>query len=342
MKKMFAENKGKLIVSSLIILLPFFVSLFWGEAIFYQSFVLLFLHWLCLLITLRDQRDRNQNRKALGLVFWIVPAIALLRGVTGFLGRDDMEGYTAMLSAMCVGFGVLFLVMGNYLPKIRQNRTLGIKVKWALENEENWNATHRFAGRVWVSAGFACIACGMVPYKGLTMALFPAAIMMVAVLPCIYSWQYYRKQLREGTADRIRSNPKAMIFSGIFVVGILAFVLWTLFTGDMEVVFGEQSFTIETKNWSDLTVRYQDIENVAYEPRGLSGGDSEVRTNGFGNLKMSLGAFANDRYGAYTRYTFSSCDAYVELTVNGKMIVVNGKDEEETRNIYDVVKMRME
>lgn len=127
------------------------------------------------------------------------------------------------------------------------------------------------------------------------------------------------------------------------MIAVLAFVLWVLFTGNMNIRYGEQSFTIETKQWENFTVRYQDIEKVVYQPEGLSEGGSEARTSGFGNLKLSLGSFFNDRYGDYTRYTFASCDAYVELLMaNGKIIVINGPDVEATEGIYDAVKMRIE
>ncbi len=42
--------------------------------------------------------------------------------------------------------GILFVLFGNYMPKCKWNSTIGIKVVWALRNEENWNKTHRFAG----------------------------------------------------------------------------------------------------------------------------------------------------------------------------------------------------
>ena len=44
----------------------------------------------------------------------------------------------------------MFLLLGNYLPKIKQNNTLGIKISWTLTNEENWNKTHRFAETIWI------------------------------------------------------------------------------------------------------------------------------------------------------------------------------------------------
>lgn len=46
------------------------------------------------------------------------------------------------------GTSLLFIVIGNYLPKIKQNNTIGIRIVWTLQDEENWNATHSFSGRI--------------------------------------------------------------------------------------------------------------------------------------------------------------------------------------------------
>ena len=61
-----------------------------------------------------------------------------------------------------VGFGALFTVIGNYLPTVRQNRTLGLKAPWTLSNENCWNLSHRFAGRLMVVSGLLLIAAGIV------------------------------------------------------------------------------------------------------------------------------------------------------------------------------------
>lgn len=42
--------------------------------------------------------------------------------------------------------GIVLIVVGNYLPKCRQNYMIGIKLPWTLDNEENWDYTHRMAG----------------------------------------------------------------------------------------------------------------------------------------------------------------------------------------------------
>lgn len=50
-----------------------------------------------------------------------------------------------------------------------------------------------------------------------------------------------------------------------------------------------------------------------------------------------MGNFRNNKYGNYTRYTYTGCEAYVELTVDGKKIVLNGADKESTRAIYEAL-----
>ena len=49
--------------------------------------------------------------------------------------------------------GLVFIIIGNYLPKCKQNYTVGIKLPWTLNSEENWNKTHRLAGYVFMLCG---------------------------------------------------------------------------------------------------------------------------------------------------------------------------------------------
>ena len=87
--------------------------------------------------------------------------------------------------------GILFLVIGNYLPKCKQNYTIGIKLPWTLNDEENWNKTHRFAGVVWTICSIVIIV-GSFFNKGAFYTTFPSLFVMVFA-PLIYSYIYYRK-----------------------------------------------------------------------------------------------------------------------------------------------------
>ncbi len=337
MKEIIRENRGKLIVSSLVILLPLLTGWLMLGRVLIQPFFLLAVHWICLWVTFRDQRDRKQSRKAIGLIVWLLPAMSLLFGTISVLAESKMRKYSAVTALVCFGFGVLFLVCGNYFPKIRRNRTMGIKVKWALENEENWNATHRFGGKVWVAAGLLAMICSLFAEYEIAIVLFTVIVLLAAFVPCLYSYLYYRKQVREGSVEKGRRKPGTVIFTLAVVVGVAVFLGWTLFTGDMEIVYGENSFTVETGSWKDLTVEYSEIEDITSEPKDPTDEVSGLRTNGLGTFRVSMGSFENEIYGDYTRYTYAACDSCVVLNVSGKIVVINGENDEATKEIYDTL-----
>ena len=87
--------------------------------------------------------------------------------------------------------GLLFLILGNYLPKIRQNRTMGIRLPWTLASGENWTRTHRLAGFLWVAGGLLLI---LLTLLGLGNVWGYAAVTAAMVLiPGFYSWELHRK-----------------------------------------------------------------------------------------------------------------------------------------------------
>ena len=109
----------------------------------------------------------------------------------------------------------------------------------------------------------------------------------------------------------------------IAAVGI--FVVWALLSGTMAVSFQEEEMVIDASGWGGYEVKYEEVEDISYEPDGVSDGENDRRTNGFGNLKLAMGRFRNDRFGDYVRYTFNGCRACVVLEVRGETVVVTAR-----------------
>ena len=84
--------------------------------------------------------------------------------------------------------------MGSRLPECRRNYTIGIKIPWALDDEENWNATHRFAGKVWMAGGVLFMASALV--HDALLLILPPLLALMLVLPTLYSYLYYKKRSR--------------------------------------------------------------------------------------------------------------------------------------------------
>ena len=86
----------------------------------------------------------------------------------------------------------MYIVVGNYLPKCRQNYTVGIKVPWTLNSEENWDRTHRFSGKLWIIGGLVLVIATVVPMMR-TATVLTVVTLGITIVPCLYSFLLYRK-----------------------------------------------------------------------------------------------------------------------------------------------------
>ncbi len=212
---MLKKNKGKIILSSLVILLPLLIGLIiwnqlpesipihWnleGEIDGYESrgfvvlgmpLLLLALHWIALLATSVDPKNTNYSGKMFGLVLCIIPAISLLMCVICFSSALGVKLEVDVI--IPIFMGILFILIGNWLPKCKQNYSLGVRVSWALEDEGNWRYTHRIAGLVWVIGGVCMVAVALLSFPWL---IFVCMIPMI-IIPVIASYSYYKKHKKE-------------------------------------------------------------------------------------------------------------------------------------------------
>lgn len=353
---MIRKNKGILLLTSIIILLPAAVGLLlwnrlpamlpthWGMdgaadghamkawAVLLIPAIFLAVHWLCVFLTKLDHRERLQNPKVYRMVLWICPVISL---AANFIMYAVALGWN--LNVTCILFlllGIGFVVIGNYLPKCRQNRTVGIRMKWTLESEANWNATHRFAGKVWVGCGIALMLLSFLPESAVPWVLI-ALIIASMLPPVVYSYRFHKQELRSGAA--MKSIPgyskKATVISMIIAAVVLIIVLAFIFSAGFSVEYGETSFRVDAKGFGDISVAYDSILSVEYREACESG----TRTFGFGSFPVEMGQFKNDEFGAYTRYTHSKNDAGVVIRTNDGIIVLNAEDEAGTKAIYDAL-----
>lgn len=88
--------------------------------------------------------------------------------------------------------GVLLVVMGNYMGKIRRNWFFGVRTPWTLSSEEVWNRTHRLAGKLFILAGIVIAASSFVA-KSVRVPLFFSAVVVMALAPIVYSYFLHRR-----------------------------------------------------------------------------------------------------------------------------------------------------
>lgn len=352
---MIRNNKKLLIFTSLLTLLPIAMGLLlwdrlpevmtthWGFsgqadgrssaafAVFVPPVLMLAVHWFCVLFTARDPGNRDRNKKMQQLVLWIVPLISNLS--SGSIYALALGAEFSVTNVMVAFLGILFAVMGNYMPKCRMNSTIGIKVPWAYTSQENWNATHRFGGKVWVAGSIIILLCALIPGEW-TLLVMLVLLAVLCIVPVVYSWRFYKKEKAAGKAllpMYPQVSARARTISIIAVALILAGTAYLMFSGSIAVSYQEDYFTVKGSYYGGSTIFYDVIDSVEYRDGNVSG----VRTMGWGSARLLLGTFENEEFGYYTRYTYTRPEACVVVTAGEQTLVLSGRNTEETKAIYE-------
>ena len=122
------------------------------------------------------------NLMTASVIFSCVVSVAAIRAALG--AEHNMS------TIVMVAVGVLFMVIGNFLGKVRKNFFLGIRTPWTLASDEVWAKTHRLAGWCFVVAG-AIMAIGAV--AGPRFEWVIVTVVTIALVPVVYSYFAYRR-----------------------------------------------------------------------------------------------------------------------------------------------------
>lgn len=130
-----------------------------------------------------------------------VIAFTLMMGAISWMPELSVWGLLpagGTMNALIFGaVGLLLMGMGNYLPRVKQNRTLGIKTPWALADPENWRRTNRFGGACMMAMGLVAIVVGLVGAwlpEVVAVGLFLACVLGGTAAMYAYSYLLWRKK----------------------------------------------------------------------------------------------------------------------------------------------------
>jgi uncharacterized membrane protein len=210
------ELKKTLTLTTIITLLPIFVGVFyWNQlpdkmathfdmtgtpngwsskwfAVIGIPVVLAVVNVLCTILTETDPRRHKYPEKMMKLVYWICPVVSwICAGLT--ISYELGIEFAAMPKFGSLFMGIMFVVIGNYLPKVKQNYYMGIKLPWTYSDEENWNRTHRMAGKLWVVGGIVLLLNFFLDIPSLAIVV----LIIMMLVPTIYSWAFSRKKDKE-------------------------------------------------------------------------------------------------------------------------------------------------
>ena len=354
---MIRQNKIKIIISTLLTFLPILFTFIFNDkipdvllthwnlqgvtdgvmqksqAIFFIPLTFLLAHWICILSMHFDKNNKYQSNKIYNITLWIFPILSNFISLTIYTTSAGDFNFTSITFML---MGVLFIIIGNYLPKCKQNLVMGVRLKWTLESEANWNATHRFTGKLWMLGGILVLFTSLLPLNYLFVAFFIELFIMM-IIPVIYSYKFSKKDTSDKSIAKT-VNKKTRIISIIVLCIVLIFTAIIIFMGDINVEFGENDFTVSTIFWQDLTVEYELVETISLEENIKVG----IRTFGLGSARLLAGRFNNNEFGNYTLYAYANAKSHIVIeTKNFGTLVISGKTTDDTLKIYNELNERI-
>lgn len=149
--------------------------------------MMLAIQWFAFLSTYYDPKRKNIDPKVFKLILWLIPIINLIVMTATYGIALDYNINVGMIVNFAVGS--VFILIGNFLHKVKQNYTIGIKISWTLHSKENWNRTNRLAAWLLMLAGIVLLLNSYFQITWLVAIIVPVAV----ILPIIYSFVLYRR-----------------------------------------------------------------------------------------------------------------------------------------------------
>lgn len=206
-------NKKQLILTSFVIVLPALIGAFFWKALPEQipthfgidrqadgyssklftlvAFPILFVLFQIIALASLERVSVKVTvpAKMRKLYAWIVPASSFI--VQGSIYANALGWVKNSTTLVTAFLGIIFIILGNYLPKTHRNHTIGIRSPWTLSDDKNWHKTHRMAGKLWVLGGLLILLESFVQMAMPYVMGVIIAIMIIA--PMIYSFLLSRK-----------------------------------------------------------------------------------------------------------------------------------------------------
>ena len=163
-------------------------------ALFGIPALLCLLNFVVYALTKWDPKRVYQSPKVQHMVLLLIPIISIAMQFV-MIQAHLHEGFNVGRYVLLL-VSVVTIIIGNYLPKSNQNYTIGIRLPWTLQSEENWRKTHRFAGLLWIVSGLAMLLVTM--FNNIVPLLFFGIfVCIIAVVPIVYSAWLYGKEKKK-------------------------------------------------------------------------------------------------------------------------------------------------
>ena len=138
-------------------------------------------------VTDKEDTAVRTSKTVMSIVRWTVPVLSMLLVPMMLFSALGVPFDVEKIASAIVG--LLLIVIGNYLPKCRRNKYVGIRLPWTLESDENWDKTHRLGGYVWMLGGLIMAIAPWIGKPQITLIV----LLVIILIPTVYSFILHRR-----------------------------------------------------------------------------------------------------------------------------------------------------
>ena len=145
-------------------------------------------------MALLARRRRNTSEEKPLLISGVTIA-ALLTAISMYFSIKAVNydpaaaASTVSLRFVTIAIGIMLILLGNIMPKVRKNRMVGLRTHWSMKDDETWRKSQRFGGISGVICGAALIVCGAL-MDGLAVVI--AMIALIVIWSIVAAYMTYR------------------------------------------------------------------------------------------------------------------------------------------------------
>ncbi|MBE5927030.1 MAG: DUF1648 domain-containing protein [Lachnospiraceae bacterium] len=185
----------------------------WGSK--YESFVLpgiiviMTLFWLCFIKYFENKQKKSTNDKEVKesennakMLYYVADSMAIMFGVMQYFilysafvaSKGEITTSAVDLSVVTnVCMGLLFIVLGNVLPKAKKNAVVGVRTVWSMHNDITWTKSNRMGGIVLIICGLLTILESLIIGGVASTFIMLGLLIISTIIITVYSYKIYQR-----------------------------------------------------------------------------------------------------------------------------------------------------
>ncbi|WOO36851.1 SdpI family protein [Anaerocolumna sp. AGMB13020] len=166
-------------------------------------FIIIFFGYFMLILgksSSKKEKEANNNNEKVTIItgmcslaiFHIINIFMLYSAFHSIKNLKELP--VDLFKLLFTAFGLIFVVIGNYLPKCKMNSIVGLRTVWSMKNEKTWKESQRLGGISFIITGIVMTAGNLLFFSDVSCLIFSMILMGIDLIFSIIISYYAAKK----------------------------------------------------------------------------------------------------------------------------------------------------